>query len=333
MRLVQVAHTNGDRRVALVDGSKLKTLGRFSSAYELVTAAIGAKCVLTRFALSQLRESTFELSYDEVYTGNSAWQLRPPIDHPDDQARCLVTGTGLTHTASAEKRRAMHDNAAEENDSIRMYNWGVRGGRPAPGAVGISPEWFYKGNGGIIRACGEPLAVPGFAEDAGEEPEIAGVYLVDASGQPRRIGMTIGNEFSDHRFEKRNYLYLAASKLRECALGPELWIDPAFYDIRGHVKIERQGSPVWSAGLATGEKNMCHSLANIEHHHFKFPEHRRPGDIHVHFFGADAFSFGEGVVLSEEDVIEIAFEGFGRPLRNPVRFHPNDAGAIAAEPV
>jgi hypothetical protein len=64
---------------------------------------------------------------------------------------------------------------------------------------------------------------------------------------------------------------------------------------------------------------MCHSLANIEHHHFKFDAHRRPGDVHVHFYGASAFSFGAGVRLQDGDVMEVSFAGFGRPLRNPVR--------------
>jgi hypothetical protein len=64
---------------------------------------------------------------------------------------------------------------------------------------------------------------------------------------------------------------------------------------------------------------MCHSLDNIEHHHFKFEGHRRPGDLHVHFFGADAFSFGAGIKLNDGDVMKVRFEGFGRPLCNPVR--------------
>jgi hypothetical protein len=63
---------------------------------------------------------------------------------------------------------------------------------------------------------------------------------------------------------------------------------------------------------------MCHSLANIEHHHFKHPLHRRPGDVHVHFFGADAFSFSAGVELRDGDLMRVAFEGYGRPLLNPV---------------
>ena len=63
---------------------------------------------------------------------------------------------------------------------------------------------------------------------------------------------------------------------------------------------------------------MCHSLANLEHHHFKFEAHRRPGDIHMHFFGADAFSFGEGVRLQDGDVMQVRFEGFG--CRCAIRF-------------
>ena len=59
--------------------------------------------------------------------------------------------------------------------------------------------------------------MPAFAEDGGEEAEITGVYFVGENGTPRRIGMAIGNEFSDHKFEKKNYLNLAGSKLRTCA--------------------------------------------------------------------------------------------------------------------
>jgi hypothetical protein len=69
---------------------------------------------------------------------------------------------------------------------------------------------------------------------------------------------------------------------------------------------------------------MCHSLANLEHHHFKFEAHRRPGDVHVHFFGADAFSFGEGLRLENGDVMQVRWDGFGRPLRNPLRIAPRE---------
>jgi hypothetical protein len=63
---------------------------------------------------------------------------------------------------------------------------------------------------------------------------------------------------------------------------------------------------------------MSHTVANLEHHQFKYDAHRRPGDVHIHFFGADAFSFGEGVELEDGDVMEVSFPQFGRALRNPL---------------
>jgi hypothetical protein len=160
--------------------------------------------------------------------------------------------------------------------------------------------------------------VPPYAQDGGEEAEIAGVYLIAPDGQPRRLGMAGGNEFSDHRFEKTNYLNLAGSKLRTCALGPELVVDSVFESVPVEVKIERAGGMLWSKTFRTGVAEMCHSLENIEHHHFKFEAHRRPGDVHVHFFGTDCLSFADGIQLGDGDVTQVAFEGFGRPLRNSV---------------
>jgi hypothetical protein len=289
---------------------------RYDSVYALANAAIDSATPLAQAATAALSEEV--LDYDPIYSGDSPWRILPAIDHPEP-SRCLVSGTGLSHIRSAANRQAMHAADEQVTDSMRMYQWGVDGGRPAPGQIGVSPEWFYKGTGATLRAHNEPLAVPPYAEDGGEEPEIAGVYLIDREGRPRRIGMAAGNEFSDHLFEKRNYLYLAGSKLRAAAIGPELAIDAKFDRVTGDVAIERGATIVWTKRLQTGESVMCHSLANIEHHHFKFEPHRQPGDVHVHFFGADAFSFGEGIRLADGDVMRISFEGFGRPLRNPLR--------------
>jgi hypothetical protein len=226
----------------------------------------------------------------------------------------------LTHKASAENRQSMHVAAkAEPTDSMKMFDIGLAGGRPEAGRIGAAPEWFYKGVGTILRAAKEPLHVPSHADDGGEEAEIAGVYLIGDDGTPFRIGLAQGNEFSDHVREARNYLYLADSKLRDCALGPELVIEPKFDDVPGRAAIERGGKVIWQAPQASGERWMCHSLANLEHHHFKHAEHRRPGDVHIHFFGADMFSFKDRLRLEDGDVMVISFAGFGRPLRNPIR--------------
>ncbi len=314
MRLVQIVNSQGERRVGLVEDSTVRLVKGVRSVYELAQQAIHSGTMLA--ATVEERLSGEALDYDTIYAGAGEWRLLPPVDHPEDAARCLVTGTGLTHMASAANRDAMHAAAMAVTDSMRMYQWGVEGGRPPAGAIGVSPEWFYKGNGSIVRAHGEPLLVPRYAEDGGEEPEIAGVYTIGPKGEPFRLGMAQGNEFSDHCFEKKNYLYLAGSKLRQCAIGPELIVNPDFTAVAGTVAVLRGGDVLWQKEIRSGDQAMCHSLANIEHHHFKIEAHRRPGDLHIHFFGADAFSFGAGIRLQAGDVMEVAFAGFGRSLRN-----------------
>ena len=314
MRLVQLAGPKG-RRVARVEEPKLRLL-QCESIYDLAL-----DCLRSGIALAETieqRASAELLDYDQIHSGESEWRLKPSIDFPAEPARCLVSGTGLTHKVSAQNRDAMHAAAQAVTDSTRRYQCGVEGGKPKAGEIGAAPEWFYKGNGAVLRAHNEPLCVPEHSDDGGEEPEVAGVYLIDDKGTPRRVGFTVGNEFSDHVLERKNYLYLAASKLRTCAIGPELVIDSDFADISGEVSIVRAGQTTWRHAIHTGEAAMCHSLANIEHHHFKYELHRRPGDLHVHFFGADAFSFGDGVQLQDGDVMQVHFEGFGRALRNPL---------------
>jgi hypothetical protein len=325
MRLVQIAHGSYGRRVAMVDGGTLHMLGTHRSIYEFALAAMETGCRLEELVASDV--SDFSLDYDEVYGLHSGWRFLPSFDHPEEPSRCLVSGTGLTHLASAANRDAMHA-AATMTDSMRMYHLGVEGGRPAPGETGAAPEWFYKGTGAILRGHGAALTVPHYAGDGGEEPELAAVYVIDAEGSPRRVGMTTANEFSDHQIEKQNYLYLAHSKLRPCAIGPELAIGADFSLVTGTVTIEREGSTLWTKEISTGDQRMCHSLANIEHHHFKYEPHRRPGDAHVHFLGAGAFSFGEGIVLEDRDEMVISWTGYGRPLRNRIEIEKSDPRAV-----
>lgn len=315
-RLIQIKKGNV-RRVALVEEPDLRLLDCCSSIYELANMAISAGMKLSDLAGQRARREV--ISYDPIYRGESDWKLLPAMDHPEEPTRCLLSGTGLTHIGSARNRQSMHTTAGEElTDSMKMFRWGVEGGRPGPGHIGTPPEWFYKGTGCSLRAHGEPLEVPCYSEDGGEEAEIAGVYLIGPNGQPYRLGLALGNEFSDHKFEKKNYLYLAGSKLRSCALGPELVLDPEFGSVPVTVTIERDGVALWSNTFRSGDSEMCHTLENIEHHHFKYDPHRRRGDVHVHFFGTDCLSFSDNIRLGNGDVMQISAEGFGRPLRNSV---------------
>jgi hypothetical protein len=315
-RLVQIER-NGVRHVALVEEPHLRLLDACGSIYELAGSSIAGGM---KFSEAVRKTATDDvLEYDSIYKGQSEWKILPAIDHPAEPARCVISGTGLTHLGSARNRQSMHATTDEKlTDSMRMFRSGIEGGRPEPGCLGTPPEWFYKGTGTSLRAHGDPLEVPSYAQDGGEEAEVAGVYLIAQDGRPHRIGMAAGNEFSDHRFEKTNYLNLAGSKLRLCSLGPELVVDPAFESIPVDVKIERDGAVLWSKAFRTGSAEMCHSLENIEHHHFKYEAHRRPGDVHVHFFGTDGLSFADGIQMTNGDVMQVAIEGFGRPLRNPI---------------
>lgn len=330
-RLVQIRKGNV-RRVALVDEPNLHLLDNCSSIYELALAAIAGGRKLSDVAWQRERCETME--YDPIYLGHSEWKLLPAIDQPEEPARCLVSGTGLTHMGSARNRQSMHAVKEEDlTDSMKIFRWGVEGGRPAQGSIGTPPEWFYKGTGSTLRAHGEPLEIPAYAEDGGEEAEIAGVYLIGPEGQPYRLGLAIGNEFSDHQFEKKNYLNLAGSKLRTCALGPELAVDPKFESIPVTVTIERNGRQLWSKSFRSGESEMCHSLRNIEHHHFKYAPHRKAGDVHVHFFGTDCLSFSDNIRLEEADIMQVAVDGYGRPLRNPVHLDKSKPEPINVVPL
>lgn len=320
LHLVQLSRA-GERRVAMVREPELVLLSEADSVVGLAQRALAEGRTLTAVVEQLLSPET--AGYDEVDEGRSAWRLLAPVDVPDDPRRVRVSGTGLTHLGSARERQAMHVAATVEEekqmtDSMRMFEWGRQNGRPAEGSIGIAPEWFYKGDGSVVRGPLEALEIPGYGEDGGEEAEMAAIYLIAEDGTPWRLGMTPGNEFSDHVFERRNYLNLAGSKLRTCSIGPELVVGGDFRDVAGEVRILRDGGVLWSAKIRTGEENMCHSLANLEHHHFKFAAHRQPGMVHIHFMGADCLSYGEGVRLEAGDTTEVQFAGFGRALRNRI---------------
>ena len=156
------------------------------------------------------------------------------------------------------------------------------------------------------------------------------MYLIGADGTPHRLGFCLANEFSDHVIERGNYLWLAHSKLRQAALGPELLVGTPPQHIEGSSRIVRDGATLWEKPFLSGEANMSHSLANLEAHHFKYALFRRPGDIHVHFFGTATLSFADGVTTQEGDVFEIEAAPFTLPLRNTLAKAPPSPVVVRA---
>jgi len=318
MRLVQFVDPDASRKVAVAsdDGTTLRVLRHVQRVYDLALEAGRRKLALS--SLVQDRLGTESVGYDEVV---SQRRLLPPLDHPD-AARSFITGTGLSHLGSAAARDAMHvklrQDESQLTDSMKMFKWGVEGGKPAPGSIGVQPEWFYKGDGACVVAPEQPLELPPFALDGGEEVEVVGCYVIGDNGEPLRVGFALGNEYADHVMERQNYLYLAHSKLRQCSYGPELLLGELPRSVTGEAKLLRGGRTIWSETWLSGEENMAYSVANLEHHHFKYREFRRSGDVHVHFFGAASGSFTKNVKTEIGDVFEIASPAFGRALRNPL---------------
>ena len=331
MRLIQFEDGEGARRVGVVEAGRIEALQGVASTRELALAAIRAGRSLQAQAATLAREPG--PAYAQLL---EAQRVLPPLDHPDP-AHCLVSGTGLTHLGSASARDQMHQTGkpdeAKLTDSMQVFWWGVEGGRPAPGTAGAQPEWFYKGDVSIVVRPGAPFAVPEFAEDFGEEPELVGLYVIGEDGKPYRLGYALGNEFSDHVMERKNYLYLAHSKLRSCSFGPELRVGALPANLAGTSRILRDGRTFWEKPFLSGEENMCHSLENLEYHHFKYRQFLRPGDVHVHYFGTATLSYADGVRTQPGDRFEISLEAFGEPLRNgievlPAGFAPGGVAAL-----
>lgn len=309
--------TEAGPRVVVRQGSEAATVQGATSTYALaLEAANSGRSLAQVIAAHGLGQAV------DLPRMATEGRLAAPITHPDP-AHLHLTGTGLTHLGSAATRDAMHIkvNAEDATDSMKMFRMGLEGGKPVSGP-GVQPEWFYKGNGVNLVAPGAALTSPGFALDGGEEPELAGIYVIDAQGRPCRVGWALANEFSDHVTERINYLYLAHSKLRPASIGPEIRVGDLPSDIRGTSRIRRAGAVIWEKPFLSGEANMSHSFANLEHHHFKYALFRQPGDVHVHMFGTATLSFADGIRPEPGDVFEIEAADFGLPLCNPLAVAP-----------
>jgi hypothetical protein len=330
MLLLQFTVPQARTRVGVLDegARRVQPLVGMRSTRALALQAIAGATTLAQLVDTLAREEA--LDYDRIVEEG---RLLPPLTH-DDPAHCHVTGTGLTHLGSAASRDAMHKKLADTqnlSDSMKMFRMGLEGGKPAAGQAGVAPEWFYKGDGSIVRASGQDLEMPEFALDGGEETELVGLYVVGPDGTPWRVGYALGNEFSDHVLEQQNYLYLAHSKLRPCAVGPALRIGPLPRHVEGRTRLlDAAGGVRWEKPFLSGEDNMSHTVANLEHHHFKYALFRRPGDVHVHFFGAATLSFSDGIRAAAGERWEIQSPEFGPPLVNRLAVANADAPAVRA---
>ena len=281
-RLVQIVHPEHGRRVGLVDENHLHLLSTYRSVYAFATAAIETGVKLRELLSTDL--SGIVLDYDEIHELRSGWTFLPSFDHPRDLARSIVSGCANAHGAAVDPPKA--------------------------------PPWFYKGNGAHLRAHGEALTIPAFGISGAEEAELVGVYLIGPDGTPHRVGLTPGNEFADPALAAGDPRMLSHAKMRTCSIGPELVLDALFDEARGSVRVEREGTAIWSRDVATGEGHALFPLVKVERNLFQYDAHRVPGDVHLHYLGGSVSSYGDGVRLQAGDQVVIEWQGYGRALRN-----------------
>ena len=279
-RLVQLQRGNGAPRGRRrrADASTARRDG--DSVYSLAQSAIAGIAVARRTdrgADDRRRRSTTTQSTRPIGVATSA------ADRSSVRAsRLLVSGTGLTHLGSAKDRQAMHGVAESElTDSMKMFRWGVDGGRPAPGQVGHRTRVVLQGE--RVRSCAPTASrsscLP-YGEDGGEEAEIAGVYIIDARRTPVA-----------HRHVQRQRILRPSVREAELSQSGQLEAShvfarpgagrrPDFESVAGKVAIERDGAIVWSKDIITGEANMCSQPAEHRASSFQVrqpsPARRRP---------------------------------------------------------
>ena len=134
------------RRVGLVDEPHVRLLDGCSSFYELAQTAIDVPKKLSEVA--QQRRQGDKLDCEPIYTGRSEWQMLPATEPPPVSACGLISGTGLTHIGSARGRQSMHATVTEDLDSMKMFRWGVEGGRPL-----MNPVRVKNPNPALSKAC------------------------------------------------------------------------------------------------------------------------------------------------------------------------------------
>lgn len=319
LRLLQFRRPDGSRAVGLVESAaSVRVLAGCDTTLALATRAI-ARGVPVAGLARELAGSEC-VDYEELVERQA---VLVPLDHADP-AHLLVSASGLTHLGSERTRehlrRALQEGESTLTDSMRLFKQGLDGGRPGTdGGPGVAPEWHFKGTGHSLVHPYQDFPVPSFAQDASEEPELAGLYLIGADGMPRRLGFALANELSDHITERSNSGLVPHSKLGGSSFGPELLLDQLPASIAGVSRIVRDGRKRWEKPFLTGEDHMSHSIGNIEFHHFKYDQFLVPGDVHVHYFGTATLSFAEGIKVDAACRFEISAPPFGRALVNGIR--------------
>lgn len=314
MHLIQFTE-NGTTLVGLVtQNSEVHCLTSAKSLTSIILDSIKSNTPLIKLVNNYLGDRRITL--EELINNN---KIILPLTH-QDPSHIIISGTGLTHLNSALLREKMHHDKEDDlNAAQKIYLKGLRYGKTELSEQDARPEWFYKGNGHILKTTNDTLDVPSYSRNLGEEAELVAVYYIGPDAMPYRIGFTLGNEFSDHALEKENTYYLAQSKIFNCSVGAEIYIGDLPKNVLGNIKIlDVNNNIIWENEFHTGSEKIVHSLENLERYLFQNKIFRTPGDIHYFFLGADKISFTDEVHLKQGDKVCITASLFNQPLLNAI---------------
>ena len=213
----------------------------------------------------------------------------------------------------------MHDAAAagQLTDSMRCTSPASKAADPAAGRVGVQPEWFYKGTGadpaGPRRAARATRVRRRRRRGAGGRRR----YVIDDAGRPCALASPPATSSPTTSWKRKNYLYLADSKLRECRdrAGARRRRAVSQPDRRGDHPPRRRRP--WTARDPSPARNTWPtrwptSSTTTSSTRPTACRARRTSTSSAPPRSASA----PRVQFTDGDVMEVAWEGLGRPLRN-----------------
>jgi len=100
---------------------------------------------------------------------------------------------------------------------------------------------------------------------------------------------------------------------------------------RRSASLYRQGRQSGKHKYSSGGAPLLYGLAALEPDHFKFADHHRPWDAHIHFAGARLFSNRPVPPLKEADECEVHWEGLGRPPQNALHAERREEKTIGRD--
>lgn len=180
------------------------------------------------------------------------------------------------------------------------------------------PNWFVKGLGDALKVPGEPLSVPADAVAVCEEAEVVLVYVGDATGVPRYVGYTFGNDLTDIGRFKQHAGHLSYAKLCDAGVSPWLHLGEPPRSVTGEVVIERDGVPAWKGAFTTGSDALHYDLPTLTARLFAYRALHHPGRVHYVYLGADRSSFHAGFRTADGDRVTLRFASHGVTLSHPL---------------